>query len=73
MPTHKHRTIPNHSIKQAATFFALISDLGHDSIEAKERAAKKYKHNCFNDLTSSEINILIGKLEAQKLRKEMNL
>lgn len=56
---HKHRAIPNHSPQQAAMFFSLAGQLNFNSEEVKRRATKKFKHECFNDLLSSEINQLI--------------
>lgn len=59
---HKHRKEALHSPAQQAMFFALADQLGYDENEVKERAKKKFKHGCFNDITSSEINYLIEKL-----------
>lgn len=55
-----------HSMAQAAMFFALGAELGHSEIEMKERAKKRYALDCFNKLTSAQINELIDLLQKQK-------
>lgn len=69
---HKHRAIPLHSQKQAAMFFALANQLNFNTEEVKIRATRKYKHECFNELLSSEINELIDILSI-KVEKQNEL
>lgn len=68
--THKHMKIAEHSPQQKAMFFALSSQLGYNTDEVKKRAIKKFKHECFNEIRSGEINqlieILLAKIEENK-------
>ena len=59
---HQHTKIAQHSPSQQAMFFGLANQLGISIQEVKERAVKRFRLKCFNDLKSSQINWLIDKL-----------
>ena len=67
---HKHIKIAEHSPAQGAMFFALSSQLGYNADEVKKRATKKFKHACFNEIRSGEINqlieVLLNKVEEKQ-------
>jgi hypothetical protein len=50
-------------------FFALVTTLGYKADELKERAIAKFKKDCFNDLTISDMSYLIDKLVKKQERR----
>lgn len=68
--THKHRDISLHSPQQRAMFFALSSQLGYPTETVKTRATKRFNHECFNEITTSELTELIDKLIEVQFRRE---
>lgn len=67
---HFHVAIPKHTRDEAARFYALVNDLGHDPEEAKERACKKFEVSCFNSISSEHMVWLNKKLQTQLDAKE---
>lgn len=57
-----HLERANHSPNQQRMFFAISNNLGFNPEEVKERAKKKFKVDCFNKLTVSNLMFLIDKL-----------
>lgn len=64
------RTEQSASDNQRKMFFALINDLGHDPIEAKERAKKKYNLISFKDITNWQIQKLLDFLVNQQMNRD---
>lgn len=59
----KHRHVaPNHSLEQAKLFFSLANQLGYNAEEVKRRAKLHFSVECFNALTSEQINQMIERL-----------
>lgn len=71
--THNHITPAHHSTASQRKFFALVSDLGWNAEEVKERAAAHFKYDCFNELTNEQIGDLIEKMNATARAKGIDV
>jgi hypothetical protein len=59
---HAHLSIPNHSLEQARLFFSLAKDLNYPAEIVKRRAKLYFSVDCFNAISSEQINQLIDRL-----------
>ena len=67
---HEHKETSDFSPQQQAMFFALANQLGLSVQEVKERAKKRFKLKCFNDIKKPQLTWLIDKLVAKQEQKK---
>lgn len=70
---HHHVSPAHHTTAIQRKFFALAADLSYNADEVKERATAYFSYECFNQITTQQMMILIDKMTATARAKGIDV